>query len=98
MPTFQYRALQSNGAIADSLDLRAKRPHRSCGIEYVLAFEQAGNPRASHRQSTKDQGAVGNRLVAGHADTTGQRPAASRRHRGGGRCVVQRTRPTWGAS
>ena len=62
---------------AGSLHLRAQRPHRFGGIEHVFALEQARNPGFADRQRAQDQGAVGNRLVAGNADFSGQGAAGA---------------------
>ena len=65
-------AVHRPGDIAGPFDLRAQRPHRLGGVEYVLALEQAGDPCFPDRQRAKNQRAVRNRLVAGHADAPGQ--------------------------
>src|SRR5260370_8698348 len=52
------------GAFADPLDPGAERPHGFCGVEHILAFEQAGNPRTSHRKTADNQGPMANPLAS----------------------------------
>ncbi len=54
-------------ASAQPLDTRPQGRHGLAGVEHVLAFEQARNPRFADCQGAEDEGAVRNRLVAGHA-------------------------------
>ena len=60
--------MDAPGALPGPLHGGAERPHGAAGVDHVLAFEQAADPRLPHGQSAQDQGAVGDRLVAGHAD------------------------------
>ena len=55
------------GALAGPLDGRAQRPHGLGGVDHVLAFQQPGDAGLADRERAEDQGAVRDRLVAGHA-------------------------------
>src|SRR5262249_8198776 len=60
-------AVNAPCAFAHALDLGAQRTHRLAGVEYVLAFEQPGYAGLPDRERAEDEGAVRDRLVAGHA-------------------------------
>ena len=66
------------GALDDALDSGAERAHGVCGVEDVLAFKEAGDLRLSHRERAEDERAMGDRLVARHADLAAERPRAPR--------------------
>src|SRR5215510_8642882 len=72
-------------AFGHALDLGAQRPHRLAGVEYVLAFEQPGYAGLPDREGAEDEGAVRDRLVAGHARAAleGDRAAGGERGFGG---------------
>src|ERR1700716_1921899 len=72
------------GKRAGTLDLGAQRLHRFGGIKDVFALKQARNPGFADRKRTQDEGPVGNRLVAGNADFTGQGAAGAGFQRGRG--------------
>src|SRR4051794_1543030 len=55
-------------ALSDPLDSRAEGPHRAARVDYVLALEEAADPRLTHGQRPKNEGAMRNRLVARHAN------------------------------
>ena len=65
-------------ALDDALDSGAERAHGVCGVEDVLAFKQAGDLRLADRERAEDKRAVGDRLVARHADLAAERPRAPR--------------------
>ncbi len=46
----------------------------SAGIDHILAFEQAGNPRLADSERAEDQGAVRDRLVARRAQAAREPP------------------------
>src|SRR5690606_31236572 len=52
------------------LDTRAHRLHRLAGAHDILALEQAGDAGFAGSQAAEHEGAVRNRLVAGHARDT----------------------------
>ena len=59
--------MHAPGALARALDRGAERAHGLAGVDDVLAFEQAGDRGLADRQRAENQGAVRDRLVAGHA-------------------------------
>ena len=74
--------------VALALRARARRPARAMargGAQHVLALEQARDAGAPDRERAQDEGAVRDRLVAGHAAAAAERPRAPRdqRRRGG---------------
>ena len=62
---------------AEALDARTKRAYRLCGIEHVLAFEQAADARLTDRKRAKDQRTMRDRFVTGYADAAFERAAAT---------------------
>ena len=52
-------------------------------LMHVLAFEQAGDAGLADRERAQDQGAVRDRLVAGHAHAALERAGAARGQRSG---------------
>src|SRR5262249_4758281 len=72
-------------AFGHALDLGAQRARRLAGVEYVLAFEQPGDAGLPDRERAEDEGAVRDRLVAGHtrAALEGARAAGGQRRFGG---------------
>ena len=81
-------AANAPGALTGPLDRRAQRPHGLGGVEHVLAFQQPGNARLADRERPEDQGAVRDRLVAGHAHA-----AFERRPRGARSAGMERRDP-----
>src|SRR5262249_39460848 len=81
-------------AFGHALALGAQRAHRLAGVEYVLAFEQPGYAGLPDRERAEDEGAVRDRLVAGHARAAleGARAAGGERGFGG---VVHVRSPAW---
>ena len=59
----------------------------ACGVEHVLGLEQPGDAGAAGGERAEHQGAVRDRLVAGHPDAAGEGPEreAVRGRAGGGR-------------
>src|SRR5262249_41555894 len=59
----------------------AERAHRLAGVDHILAFEQPGNAGLPDRERAEDEGAVRDRLVAGHARAAleGARAAGGKR-------------------
>ncbi len=78
-------AMDAPNSVSLALDGRAHLAHRLRGGEHVLALQQAGNARFAHGQRAEHDRTVADRLVAGHADTSGQRTARGEaaRRRGG---------------
>src|SRR5262249_13937837 len=72
-------------AFGHALDLGAQRAHRLAGVDHVLAFEQPGYAGFPDRERAEDEGAVRDRLVAGHARAAleGAREAGGERGFGG---------------
>jgi hypothetical protein len=54
-------------------DRGAEGPHDLPGIDHILALEEPGNAGFADRERAKDQGAVGDRLVARDAHTAPER-------------------------
>ena len=72
-------AVDAPGALAGPLDRGAQRPHGLGGVDHVLAFEQPGDAGLADRERAEDQGAVRDRLVAGHAHAAlERRPSGAR--------------------
>src|SRR5262245_41464291 len=84
-------------AFAGPLDASAQRPHRLGGVDHVLALEQPGDPRLADRERADDQGAVRNRLVAGHAYAALEGARAVRGERGWGGMVHGQISAGWTA-
>ncbi len=85
-------AVHAPGAFAGALDRGAQRAHGLAGVEHVLAFEQAGDAGLADRQRAEDQGAVRDRLVAGHAHAALERARAAGGQRGWSGVVHVRAR------
>jgi len=60
-------------AVATLDDVGAKGAHGGCGVKHVLAGQQTVDGGFTDRDGAEHQRAMGNRLVARHADGTGQR-------------------------
>src|SRR5262249_57489350 len=57
-------AVNAPCAFGHALDLGAQRTHRLAGVEYVLAFEQAGYAGLADRERAEHDAAVRDRLLA----------------------------------
>ena len=75
----QGAPLHGPQALAEPRHLRAERAHRGGGVEHVLPFEQPLDPRLALGQAAEDQGAVRDRLVAGHGDMAARGACSARR-------------------
>ena len=63
-------------------NLGPQRAHGTGGAQHVLPGQKAGNAGFANRQRTKHQGAVADRLVAGHSDMAMQRRGGAMRPEG----------------
>ncbi|MGY4366943.1 hypothetical protein ACVW1A_003008 [Bradyrhizobium sp. LB1.3] len=71
-------AVHRPGEITYALDPSAERFHGFCGVEDVLALEEARDPGLSNRERAQDEGTVGDRLVPRHPYFSGQGAAGAR--------------------
>src|SRR5262249_48774817 len=78
-------------AFGHALDLGAQRAHRLAGVDHVLAFEQPGYAGFPDRERAEDEGAVRDRLVAGHARAALEGARAAGGERGFGDVVHVRS-------
>ncbi len=80
-------AMDAPDTVVAALQPGAERAHHVGGVQHVLAFQQAGDRGLAHGERPQDEGAVRDRLVAGHAGAALQRAGAAggqRRQFGGG--------------
>ena len=68
-------------AFARALDAGAEGAHGLRRVEDVFAFKQPFDARLADRHGAEDEGAMGDRLVAGHAHAAFERPGAARHKR-----------------
>ncbi len=71
------RAAHDPGAVLLPLGIGAERADRGGGVEHVLAFEQAFDPRLARGHRAENQRPVRDRFVARHGDMAAE--AAARR-------------------
>ena len=89
-------AVDAPGALAGPLDRGTQRPHGLAGIDHVLALEQPGDAGLADRECAENEGAVRDRLVAGHLHAAPERPGAARNERRRGGVVHGRPSGLWG--
>ncbi len=70
-------AVDRPGLLASPRDTGAKRLQRLRRVEDILAFEHAGDLGLADRKCAQNKGPDRDRLVARHADATGQRTVAA---------------------
>ena len=77
-------AMQPPRALAGALDPGAERAHGFAGVDDILAFEQPGDAGLADGERAEDQGAMRDRLVAGHAQAALEPAGAAAGERGRG--------------
>ncbi len=71
------RALHAPGPRSHALKLGPERATSADGGERIVPFQQALDPGLAHRQQAEHERAVGDRLVAGHANAALERARAA---------------------